>query len=98
MLAWQQLETKATVVRERSAVLHAAVGEGKLPFCTDAAKAMAGVNLINFFQAVNGSIKYVVDENVRSVLTLIYVLEWKHDFTKGMECKLTRLLNTSQML
>lgn len=75
VLAWQQLETKATIVREWSAVLHAGVGgQGKLPLCMDAAQAMAGVNLINCFQAVNEdlSIKCVVDENVHNVPKLIF--------------------------
>ncbi len=78
MLAWQRLETKATVVRKWSAVLHAGVGgQGKLPFCTDAAQVMAGVNLINCFQAVNEdlSIKHVVDEKCTQCAFIIFVLE-----------------------
>lgn len=72
VLAWQQLKTKATIVREWSAVLHAGVGgQGKLPLCTDAAQALAGADLTNCCQAVNEdvSIKCVTDENVQCAYT-----------------------------
>lgn len=89
MLAWQQLETKATIVREWSEVLHARVGgQGKLPFCTATVQAMWGVNLINCFQAVSvyPSIKCVVDEHLLSMFTLLFVLEQEHGSGTGIKC------------
>lgn len=74
MLAWQQLETKATIVRDWSAMHHGGVGgQGKSPFCTAAAQAMAGVNLINCFQEVSD--ECVTNEHLLRTLTLIFVLE-----------------------
>lgn len=90
MLAWQQPETKATIVREGSVVLHAGVGgQGKSPFCTVAAQAMAAVNLINCSQAVNGDSSNVQNENLRSVLKIF--LSWSEkmrDNRKVLECTL----------
>lgn len=89
LLAWQQLETKATIVREWSEVLHAGVGgQGKLPFCTAAVQAVWGVNLINCFQAVSvyPSINCVVDEHLLSMFTLIFVLEQEHGPGTGIKC------------
>lgn len=64
-LAWQRLETKATIVRKWSAALHAGVGgQGKLAFCTAAAQATLGVNLITSFSKTCGGWTFALEQQL----------------------------------